>query len=54
MTSQNPQPDIYDPKTLAAMDQAFAAVWYMPRPDDPFPAIMPMIVSLELLSAKSC
>jgi hypothetical protein len=28
--------DIYDPKTLAAMDQAFAAVWRMLRADDPF------------------
>jgi hypothetical protein len=27
--------DIYDPKTLAAMDQAFAAVWHMLRADDP-------------------
>ena len=36
MTSQNPRLDIYDPKTLAAMDQAFAAVWHMLRADDPF------------------
>ena len=28
--------DICDPKTLAAMDQAFAAVWRMLRADDPF------------------
>ena len=28
--------DIYDPKTLAAMDQAFAAVWHMLRADGPF------------------
>jgi hypothetical protein len=28
--------DIYDPKTLAAMDQAFAAIWHMLRADDPF------------------
>ena len=27
MTSQNPRADIYDPKTLAAMDQAFGA-WH--------------------------
>ena len=27
MTSPNLRADIYDPKTLAAMDQAFAAVW---------------------------
>jgi hypothetical protein len=33
MTSQNPRLDIYDPKTLAAMDQAFAAVWHMLRRD---------------------
>ena len=36
MTSLNLQADIYDPKTLAAMDQAFAAVWRMLRADDPF------------------
>jgi len=36
MTFQNPRPEIYDPKTLAAMDQAFAAVWRMLRADDPF------------------
>ena len=34
MTSLNPRADIYDPKTLAAMDQAFAAVWLMLRADD--------------------
>jgi hypothetical protein len=28
--------DIHDPKTLAAMDQAFAAVWHMLRAGDPF------------------
>ena len=27
MTSPNLRADIYNPKTLAAMDQAFAAVW---------------------------
>jgi hypothetical protein len=27
MTSRNPQPDIYNPNTLAVMDQAFAAIW---------------------------
>ena len=27
MTSQNPRLHIYDPKTLALMDQAFAAIW---------------------------
>jgi hypothetical protein len=36
MPSQNPRPDIYDPKTLAVMDQAFAAIWSVLRADDPF------------------
>ena len=36
MTSQNPQSHIYDPKTLAVMDQAFAAIWNVLRADDPF------------------
>ena len=36
MTSLNLRADIYDPKTLAAMDQAFAAVWHMLRANDPF------------------
>ena len=36
MTSQNPRPDIYDPKTLAVMDHAFAAIWNQVRADDPF------------------
>ena len=36
MTSPNLRADVYDPKTLAAMDQAFAAVWRMLRADDPF------------------
>ena len=36
MTSPNPQLDIYDPKTLASMDQAFAAIWKALRADDPF------------------
>lgn len=36
MTSQNPQPEIYDPKTLAVMDQAFAAIWNVVRAEDPF------------------
>ena len=36
MTSQNPRLDIYDPKTLAVMDQAFAAIWNTLRADDPF------------------
>ena len=36
MTFPNLRADIYDPKTLAAMDQAFAAVWHMLRADDRF------------------
>ena len=36
MTSLNLRADIDDPKTLAAMDQAFAAVWHMLRADQPF------------------
>ena len=36
MTSQNPQSDIFDPKTLVVMDQAFAAIWTVLRADDPF------------------
>ena len=35
-SSQNPRPDIYDPKTLAVMDEAFAAIWNDVRADDPF------------------
>jgi hypothetical protein len=35
MTSQNPRTDIYDPKTLAVMDEAFAAIWNDVRADDP-------------------
>ena len=36
MTSLNARADIYDPKTLAVTDQAFAAVRHMLRADDPF------------------
>jgi hypothetical protein len=36
MSSQNPRPDIYDPKTLAVMDEAFVAIWHVLRTDDPF------------------
>ncbi len=36
MTSRISQPEIYDPKTLATMDQAFAAIWKVLRADDPF------------------
>jgi len=35
-SSRNPRLDVYDPKTLAVMDQAFAAIWYDVRADDPF------------------
>jgi hypothetical protein len=52
MTFQNPRPEIYDPKTLAVMDQAFAAIWHVLRTDDPS-AIMPKIASLELPSGTS-
>ena len=31
MTSQNPRLDIYDPKTLAVMDHAFATIWNQVR-----------------------
>ncbi len=30
------RPEIYDPKTLAVMDKAFAAIWNVRRADDPF------------------
>jgi len=36
MTQQIPRVDIYDPKTLAVMDQAFTAIWKVLRADDPF------------------
>jgi hypothetical protein len=36
MGSLNPQTDIYDPKTVAVMEQAFAAIWKVLRADDPF------------------
>jgi hypothetical protein len=36
MASRNPRLHIYDPKTLAVMDQAFAAIWKILRADDPF------------------
>ena len=36
MTFQSPRPEIYDPKTLAVMNQAFAAIWNVIRADDPF------------------
>ena len=36
MTCHDSRADIYNPKTLAAMDQAFAAAWHMLRADEPF------------------
>ena len=36
MTSQTPRIDFYAPKTLAVMDQAFAAIWNVLKADDPF------------------
>ena len=36
MASHDSRADIYNPKTLAAMDQAFAAAWHMLRADAPF------------------
>jgi hypothetical protein len=36
MTSPTPRLDFYTPKTLAVMDQAFAAIWKVLRADDPF------------------
>ena len=36
MTSPTPRLDFYTPKTLAVMDQAFAAIWNVLKADDPF------------------
>ena len=36
MASQYPPQQIYDPKTLAVMDEAFHAIWKVLRTDDPF------------------
>ena len=36
MTQQIPRVDIYDPKTLAVMDQGLTAIWKVLRADDPF------------------
>ena len=36
MTSLNPRADIHDPKTLAVIDKAFAAVWNILKAVDPF------------------
>ena len=35
MIPQNPRQNIYGPKTLAVMDQAFVAIWQVLRADDP-------------------
>ena len=35
-SSRTPRLDVYDPKTLEVMDQAFAAIWNVIRADDPF------------------
>jgi hypothetical protein len=34
-SSQTPRLDVYDPKTLEVMDQAFAAIWQVLKADDP-------------------
>ena len=36
MISRTPRIDFYAPKTLAVMDQAFAAIWNVLKADDPF------------------
>ena len=36
MTSRTPRINLYAPKTLAVMDQAFAAIWNVLRADNPF------------------
>ena len=36
MASRTPRIDLYDPKTLAMMDLAFAAIWKVIKTDDPF------------------
>ena len=36
MNSQNSYQNFYDPKTLAVMDRAFAAIWTDVKADDPF------------------
>ena len=50
MTSPNLRLDIYDPKTLAAMDQAFAAIWHMLRANDRFRH--PADIELRLVIGK--
>ena len=36
MNSQDSYQNFYDPKTLAVMDRAFAAIWTAVKADDPF------------------
>ena len=36
MNSQKSYQNFYDPKTLAVMDRAFAAIWTAVKADDPF------------------
>ena len=36
MASQHPQQQLYDPKTVAVMDEAFLSIWKVLRSDDPF------------------
>ena len=36
MSSQDSYQNFYDPKTLAMMDRAFAAIWTAVKADDPF------------------
>ena len=36
MSSQDSYQNFYDPKTLAVMDRAFAAIWTAVKADDPF------------------
>jgi hypothetical protein len=36
MNSQESYQNFYDPKTLAVMDRAFAAIWTAVKADDPF------------------
>jgi hypothetical protein len=50
MASRNPRLDVYDPKPLAVMDQALPPFG---RSVVALFATMPMIASLELLSAES-
>ena len=36
MNSRESYQNFYDPKTLAVMDRAFAAIWTAVKTDDPF------------------